>query len=99
VLDRTSPHSSAALGPTARPGVLALSWRGHDAAPSSGLAEVSWRLRRTDTGAVIASGTSGSSGTALRSVPRGATYQLEVDARDALNHTSGTAVSPLVAAR
>jgi hypothetical protein len=99
VLDRARPQSSAALGRTSRPGVLALSWRGEDAAPSSGLDGVSWRLRRTDTGAVIASGTSSGSGSALRSVPRGVSYQLEVEARDALGQTSSTAVSPHVAAR
>lgn len=93
VLDRATPHSTASLGRTSRPGVLALAWGGHDAAPSSGLAAVSWRLRRTDTAEVVASGTSSGSGGALRGVPRGVTYQLEVEARDALGQLSGTAFS------
>lgn len=99
VLDRAAPRTFAALGPTSRPGVLALSWGGSDPAPSSGLTGVTWRLRRTDTGVVVASGTTSSSGTALRGVPRGATYQLEVEARDDLGQGSGTAYSAQVTAR
>lgn len=98
VLDRASPHSTASLGRTSRPGVLALAWGGHDAAPSSGVAGVSWRLRRTASAEVVASGTSSGSGGALRGVVPGVTYQLEVETRDALDQVSVTAYSALVQA-
>lgn len=97
VLDRTAPAARAALGRTSRPHVLALSWGGSDPAPSSGLRAVTWRLRRTDTGAVVASANAARSGTALRPVPAGASYVLEVQARDSLGNTSGTSTSSVVA--
>lgn len=96
VLDRTAPAAQAGLGRTSRPHVLALSWGGSDPAPSSGLSAVTWRLRRTDTGEVVATAGADRSGTALRAVPPGADYVLEVQARDSLGNTSGTSSSAVV---
>jgi kumamolisin len=94
VLDRAAPASSASLSRTSRPGVLALSWGGLDPAPSSGLRTVTWRLRRTDSGQVVASGSSARSAGALRPVARGVEHQLEVEAVDALGARSGVTYSP-----
>ena len=96
VLDRTAPAATSALGRSARPGVLALSWGGSDPAPSSGLAQVAWRLRRTDTGEVVASGSGSRGASALRSVERGRSYQLEADAADAVGSRSLVAYSAVV---
>lgn len=96
VLDRTAPGATAALGRTSRPGVLALSWGGSDPAPSSGLAQVSWRLRRADTGEVVASGSSTRGGSALRSVAPGVPHQLDVQAVDAVGGRSPAVYSATV---
>ena len=96
VLDRTAPAATSALGRSARPGVLALSWGGSDPTPSSGLAQVTWRLRRTDTGEVVASGSGSRGASALRSVERGRSYQLEADAADAAGSRSPVAYSAVV---
>ncbi|MCW2616810.1 MAG: hypothetical protein JWN08_3804, partial [Frankiales bacterium] len=94
VLDRTPPATTAGLRPTRRPGVLALSWAGSDPTPSAGLATVTWRLRRTDTGEVVASGTAARSGSLLRSVAAGLAHRLEVEAVDRVGNTAAPAVSP-----
>jgi hypothetical protein len=93
VLDRAAPVADAALGRGSRPGVLALSWAGRDPAPASGVTQVAWRLRRTDTGQVVAAGSSSRSGSALRPVAAGIAHQLEVDVTDALGARSATAYS------
>ena len=95
VLDRTAPTSAARLATTTRPGVLALSWTGSD--EGSGIAQVAWSLRRVDTGEVVASGVASRSGSALRPVPIGTSYVLEVTATDAVGWRSGTASSSAVA--
>ena len=94
VLDRTAPTSAARLGTTTRPGVLALSWTGSD--DGSGIAQVGWSLRRTDTGQVVTSGVAPRSGSALRSVRTGPSYVLEVTATDAVGWRSGRATSVAV---
>ncbi len=94
VLDRTAPTSAARLATTTRPGVLALSWTGRD--DGSGVASVAWSLRRSDTGEVVTSGVAPRSGSALRSVPAGASYVLEVTATDVVGWRSGTATSSAV---
>lgn len=96
VLDRTAPAATASLGRSSRPGVLALAWGGSDPAPSSGLAQVAWRLRRTDTGEVVAAGSGSRGGSALRSVEPGRSYQLEADAVDGVGSRSATAYSAVV---
>ena len=93
VLDRTAPATDVTLTTTSRPGVLALSWRGTDPAPSAGLASVAWSLRRTDTGAVIAAGTSARNGGALLAVPRGLIYRLQAQAVDRVGNTAGPVFS------
>lgn len=95
VLDRAAPTAAARLATTTRPGVLALSWTSTD--HGSGVARVAWSLRRTDTGAVVASAVAAGSGSALRSVPTGPAYVLEVTATDALGWRSGTATSAVAA--
>lgn len=94
VLDRTAPTSAARLATTTRPGVLALSWSGRD--DGSGVASVAWSLRRGDTGEVVTSGVAPRSGSALRSVPAGPSYVLEVTATDVVGWRSGTASSGAV---
>lgn len=91
VLDRTAPTASARLATTSRPGVLALSWTGSDA--GSGVVQVAWSLRRSDTGEVVTSGTATRSGSALRSVPSGPSYVLEVVATDAVGWRGPIATS------
>ena len=93
VLDRTAPATDVTLATTSRPGVLALSWRGSDPAPSAGLGRIAWSLQRTDTGAVVASGTALRSGGVLQSVPRGLTYRLQAQAYDRLGNAAGPVVS------
>ncbi len=96
VLDRTAPTATASLGRASRPGVLALAWRAGDPAPSSGLALVGWRLRRTDTGEVVAAGSGRRGGSALQGVEPGRSYQLEADAVDGAGSRSATSYSVVV---
>ncbi len=93
VLDRTAPGAGATLRPSSRAGVLQLAWTASDPSPSSGAGRVSWSVRNTATGAVVASGTAERGGSLLRALPRGAEYVLEVVARDAVGNVSSTAVS------
>lgn len=96
VLDRTAPAPGATLARTSRPGVLQVGWRASDA--GSGVAVVTWRVRRSDTGQVVASGTAARSGSVLRPLPGGSAYRVEVTARDVVGNESGPAISPDVAA-
>ncbi len=93
VLDRTAPATDVTLATTSRPGVLALSWRGTDPAPSAGLGRIVWSLQRTDTGADVASGTALRGGGVLQEVPRGLTYRLQAQAYDRLGNTAGPVTS------
>lgn len=95
VLDRTAPAAAASLARTSRPGVLALTWTVRDPAPSAGLRSVTWRLRRSDTGAVVASGTAARGGSLLRAVGSGS-YRLEVEALDRVGNAAVPATSRVV---
>lgn len=66
--------------------------------PSSGIEQGTWRLRRVGTGEVVAGASSSRTGSALRSVPHGVGYRLEVEAADRLGHASGPAYSSVVVA-